>query len=155
MIFILPLTPILIAVFLLAAALLTEVATVIDTIITIAWILVIICSIFILVCNIIRKVSTIHKIVGTIICVASTVITLIESKTFLFGLADSSESGVIEFGFVLIFGGCIWLASIAMSVGASAMAIDAGESLQNVNYLKAIGYLAGSLVLAGVFGLLG
>lgn len=158
MIFIFPLAPILIAVFLLAASLLNEVSTAVDTITSIAWVLVIVLSGVLVICNILRKASVGNKILGTIISIATTIITMIESKTFLLGLVASSDTssimGTIEFGFVLIFGGCVWLASAGMCAYASFVCVDPDE-FDDWRYLKAIGFIVGSLLLGGFFGLLG
>lgn len=155
MIIIFPLVPILIAVFLLCAALLNQASEVIGTIITIAWILVIASSVILIICNLRRKTTIENKILGTIISIAATIITTIVSKTFLFGLAASSDTssitGVIEFGFVFIFGGVVWLGVVGLCAYASYnSANDYGEG----NIFSVLS-LIGSLVLAGIFGLLG
>lgn len=156
MIFIFPLAPILIAIFLLVAALLTEVSVAIDVIIIIAWVIVILSSAILFICNFFRKTSASNKLLGSVISIAATVITMIESKAFLFGLAASSDTesflGIIEFGFVLIFGGCIWLASTGMCAFASYICLD---EFDDWRYLKSIGLIVGSMLLGGIFGLLG
>lgn len=157
MIIFFPIVPILVAIVVLVLSLLVETSLYVDVMTTVGWILVIVLSLVLIACNIFRKTSIGNKVGGSAISIIATIISLIESQTFLFGLAEtdtSSVMGTIEFGFVLLFGGAVWLACIGLCAYASFNCID--EDYDNeINYLFSVLAIIGSLALGGIFGLLG
>lgn len=112
MIFIIPLLPIAIALFLIVAGVFGEIQSNINTINTILTICVAVVFAGISIYNLTRDyVSMIKKVFSTLSCGIFGFISSFVLKNFLHELAsiDMDVLGVIEFGFVGIIGGCIAL----------------------------------------------
>ncbi len=151
MFIIVPLVPIIIAILLLIYGLLLDVSSEVTTIITVALILVSILFLALIVYNFCREATIVNKVGGSVILIISAIICMIETKTFFLGLAESANTssgwGPIEFGFVLIFGGIIWLSCVGLCAYASFAWSDD-------SYGVSVICIIGNLVLGGIFGLL-
>lgn len=153
MIIIFPLVPILIALLIIFLSLLLETSEYAGVIAVVGWISVILCSVVLVACNMFRKTSTANKIAGSVISVIASVLSLVESNSFLSAISSVNSPDffkLISFGFVLIFGGAVWLACVGLCAYASYNCTDDnGEG-----YLSSILSLVGSFLLALFFGLI-
>lgn len=151
MIFLVPIAPIIIAVVMLILAVTIQVASVIEIITPVGLILVIVTSILSIILNILRKDATLgEKIGGIIVSIISSVLSFFVSKAF-FGAIVTVDAGNLigsmEFLFVLVLGGCMWLGSVGMATYASFNMIYDFECDDG---LSSIGLLFGSGLLGGI-----
>ena len=117
MIMLLPLTPILIGIFVLGLSLLNKTSENIGTISTICLITVVIVSIVLFIYNFVRDAPMKSKIEGSVISIAATVMSYFETRSFFLIISSSSTSGILDlisFGFGLITGGGIWIGGVAL-----------------------------------------
>lgn len=151
MIFLVPIAPILIAIVILILAVTVQVASVIEIITQVGLILVIVTSILSIILNILRKDATLgEKIGGIIVSIISSILSFFVSKAF-FGAIVAVDAGNLigsmEFLFVLVLGGCMWLGSVGMATYASFNMIYDFECDDG---LSSIGLLFGSGLLGGI-----
>lgn len=145
------LVPIIIAILLIGYGLLLDVSSEVTTIITIALVVVAILFIALIIYNFCRDATIGNKVGGSVILIISAIICMIETKTFFLGLAESANTssgwGPIEFGFVLIFGGVVWLGCVVLCAYSILSWMDESYGLSVVCVI-------GNFVLGGIFGLL-
>lgn len=155
MIFFVPIVPILIAIVVLILSITTQVASSVEIITTVGWVLVIGSSSIMVVWSVFRDTSFGDKIASIIISIISSILSLIESRAFFQGLLSTDTNnlfGTIEFLFVLVFGGSIWLATVGLASYANLQAVYDYDYEGAGRYIKCVGAIIGSIILASIFG---
>ncbi|MBE6741095.1 MAG: hypothetical protein E7570_02220 [Ruminococcaceae bacterium] len=151
------LVPIIAAIVILILSITIQVASAAEIIATVGWILVIGLSVLIIIFGLLRKVPVGEKIVGIIVSIIATVISVVESRTFLGAITTIDTSGlmgIIEFLFVFVFGGLLWLSGVGLCVYASYWAVTDEED-SPAKFFNSVGGIIGSLLLCGFFGFFG
>ena len=112
MVYIVPLLPIAIALFLIATGVFGEIQSNLDTLNTILMVIIVVVFVSIAIYNLTRRyVSPTKKVFSTISCAVLGVVSGFVLKSFLLELASINMDilGVFEFAFVGFVGGCISL----------------------------------------------
>lgn len=157
MIFFVPFVPILIAIVVLILSITTQVASYVEIITTVGWVLVIGTSSIMIIWSIFRKTSLGDKIASIIVSIISSVLSFTESRAFLQGLLSIDTNdlfGTIEFLFVIVFGGALWLATVGLASFANFNAVYDYDYEGNGRYIKCVAAIIGSFILASIFGFL-